>query len=155
MKTHIGYHNHTNSPLSIHHLGAQVTIEPNSPITDSHGLLIAASEKLDQLVSQGLIKRIYDDDARYKNWDKIKTQRNVVAGLDPANKKVVDNRPNPEPEPVTVISSDSGIHTSDLPEGAQWSRVGDRDVITYDGKNFPSVASLNVYLKEQKSETQD
>ena len=147
MSRHIGYKNHNNHPVSIFRDGSQHEIPAGYPIVRPDGLLVEYDDQLEILASQGIIRRIPENDPDFKNHDKIVKQRKTASIVKPKSRGDAPRRKTDAVLEETIIRSSSGLpENSDLPDGAVWTRSGTGQVIEYDGKKFPNRVSLDAYI---------
>lgn len=145
----IGYCNPFEYPVSISFGGQQTEILPKAPVVGKNGKLVIHDDHLEALVQSNILRRIPEDHPDYRNHDLMveKRQQRSVRSYRDEGAAPRDNRPAADPEVTTVISSQQGLTQTELPEGAHWVDKGDRKVISYDGRTFTSISSLNVYRR--------
>lgn len=153
----IGYYNPFPHPISFtgRH-GNMVEVSPNTPVTNSDGFLVEASDLLDSQVQAGLLKRIYDTHPDFKDHNrKVEKRKGVVRfskgqvnnmSLEQAAKvsKVVESSARPKATPQTTLDAKKGVIQSNLPEGAVLLPDG---TVDYNNKKFASASALSAYLK--------
>lgn len=136
---HIGYYNHSRSPLTFTSAYANrgpATIEPGKAVRGVDGQLAAYDPDLERMVADGCLKRIMPSDPRYKAFvqeTETLTKRQGVVRI-PAKDVVVGSD-------ADKSDSKSLKYDTEVVDGTTY--------FLYDGQRFPSISAMNAYARSK------
>lgn len=134
---HIGYYNHTRSPLtftSAYGNRGPATVEPGEAVRDLQSRLVAYDPDLERMVLDKCLKRIMPGDPRYGQFVKesqVIERRNQIPTSAPSE--------SPVGAAHDVGDSKKLEYTQEIVDNTVY--------LVFEGQRFPSLAAMNAYAR--------